>query len=92
MFVPSLKKNLIFVAVLEDHGYDVIFNKVKEFLRHIVTRQVKQIGFCVKNLYNINVEDYVVLKSKAEKVHSHDVGELWHRILSHFHHDTLNIM
>ena len=29
MFVPGLKKNLIFVVVLEDRGYDVIFNKGK---------------------------------------------------------------
>jgi len=35
MFVPSLKKNLVSVAVLEDPVYDVIFNKGKEFLRHI---------------------------------------------------------
>ena len=31
MFVPSLNKNLIFVVVLEDHGYDVIFNQGKSF-------------------------------------------------------------
>jgi len=34
MLVPCLKKNIIYVVVLEDHGYDVIFNKGKEFLRH----------------------------------------------------------
>jgi len=38
MFVPSLKKNRIFVAVLEDHRYDVIFSKGKAFLRHIAMR------------------------------------------------------
>ena len=38
MFVPSLKKNLIFVAILEYRGYDVILSKGKEFLRHIATR------------------------------------------------------
>eukprot|EP00253_Pinus_taeda_P006613 PITA_06613 len=43
MFIPGLKKNLIYVAVLEDLGYDVIFIKGKEFLRHIAMRQVKQI-------------------------------------------------
>ena len=35
MFVSGLKKNLIFVVVLEDYGYDVIFNKGNEFLRHV---------------------------------------------------------
>ena len=37
MFVPSLKKNIISVAVLEDCGYYVIFSKGKAFLRHIIT-------------------------------------------------------
>ena len=41
MFVPGLKKNLVSVAVLEDRGYDVIFNKGKAFLRHIATGQLK---------------------------------------------------
>ncbi len=50
MFVSGLKKNLISVAVLEDHGYDVIFNKGKAFLRHIATSQVNKIGVNVKNL------------------------------------------
>jgi len=43
-YVPELKKNLVSVVVLEDHGYDVFFSKGKVFLRHITTRQVKQIG------------------------------------------------
>lgn len=38
--VPSLKKNLISIAFLEDYGYNVIFNKDKAFLRHIVSRQL----------------------------------------------------
>ena len=38
MFIQGLKKNIISVAVLEDHGYDVIFKKGKTFLRHIATR------------------------------------------------------
>lgn len=41
MFVPSLKKNLVFIAILEDRGYNVIFSKGKAFLKHIATRQVK---------------------------------------------------
>lgn len=37
MFFLGLKKNLIFVAILEDHNYDVIFSKGKAFMRHIAT-------------------------------------------------------
>lgn len=28
MYVPGLKNNLVFVTVLEDHGYNEIFSKV----------------------------------------------------------------
>ena len=44
MYVPGLKKNLVSIAILEDCGYDVIFSNGKYVLRHIATRQVKQIG------------------------------------------------
>ena len=40
IFVPTLNNNLIFVAVLESCGYDVIFSKGKSFLRHITTNKV----------------------------------------------------
>ena len=40
-YVPSLKKNLVSDAMLEDKGYDVVFSKGKVFLRHIGTRQTK---------------------------------------------------
>eukprot|EP00253_Pinus_taeda_P023681 PITA_23681 len=40
-YVPSLKKNLVFVSMLEDKGYDVVFSKGKAFLRHIDTGQTK---------------------------------------------------
>jgi len=42
MYVLGLKKNLVFVAMLEDRGYDVIFSKGKEFLHHIAIGQVKR--------------------------------------------------
>lgn len=45
MHLLGLKKNLVFVTVLEDHDYDVIFNKRKYFLRHITMGQVKQNEF-----------------------------------------------
>ena len=45
MYIPGLKKNLVFVAMLEDKGYDVIFSKGKVFLRHTAIGQVKWIQF-----------------------------------------------
>jgi len=41
MFVANLKKNLVFVTVLEDHGYDVISIKGNAFLRHISMEKLK---------------------------------------------------
>jgi len=92
MFVRGLKKNCVFIAVLEDRGYAVTFSKGKAFLRHITTRHMNQIGVCVKNLYKLDVEDYAALSTKVEKVQSCDVGELWHRRLGHLHHGVLNIL
>jgi len=56
-YVPRLKRNLVSIVMLEDRGYDVVFSKGKVFLRHIITRQVKQIGSRVKNLYDLEVQD-----------------------------------
>jgi hypothetical protein len=44
MHAPSLKKNLVSVAMLEDKGYDIAFNDGKYFLRHKTMGQVKKIG------------------------------------------------
>lgn len=46
----------------------------------------------VKNMYKLDVEDYVALSTKVGKVQSRDVGKLWHRELGHLHHGALNIM
>ena len=64
--VPSLKKNLVSIAMLEDKGYDVVFSKGMVFLRHIGTGQTKQIGIRVKNLYKLEVDDCAALSSKTE--------------------------
>ena len=42
MHVPGLKKNLIFVAMLEDKGYDVVFSEGKDFLRSKATGEIKE--------------------------------------------------
>eukprot|EP00253_Pinus_taeda_P027300 PITA_27300 len=92
-YVAGLKENLVSVAMLEDKGYDVVFRKGKAFLRHIAMAQTKRIGIRVKNIYKLEVDDYVALSSKAEMVQSKDIGELWHRsrskeILEQVHTDV----
>ena len=56
-YVPGLKRILVSITMLEDRGYDVVFSKGKVFLRHIITRQVKQNGSRVKNLYALEVQN-----------------------------------
>ena len=56
-YVPGLNKNCVSIAMLEEKGYNVVFSKGKVFLRHITTRQVKQIGSQVENLYALEVQD-----------------------------------
>ena len=57
LYVLVLRKNLVSIAVLEYHGYEVMFIKGNFFLEHIATGQVKQISSRVKNLYALEVED-----------------------------------
>ena len=91
-YVPGLKKNLVYVAMLEYCGYDVIFIEGKVFLRHKAIGLVKKIGVRVKNLYKLDVENCATLSTEVEKVESRDIGELWHRILGHIYYNTLKIM
>ena len=53
---------------------------------------MKQLGVHVKKLYKLEVEDCDALSTKVEKVKGRDVGEVWHKILGHLHHDTSNII
>jgi hypothetical protein len=92
MHVPGLKKNLVSVTMLEDRGYDVVFSGGKYFMLHKTMGQVKRIGIRVKNIYMMEVDGYVSMMGKAEKMLSQDEGELWHRRLGHLHHGALKIM
>ena len=65
-YVSGLRKNLVSITMLEDKGYDVVFNKGNVFLRHVTTRQVKHISSRIKNLYALEVQDACkALRSKA---------------------------
>ena len=92
MYVLGMKKNLVSISMLEDCGYDVLFSKGKAFLHHIASGKVKRIGVQVNNLYKLDIEDCVSLSTKAEKVQSGDIGELWHRRVGNLHHRALKIM
>ena len=65
-YVPGLNRNLVSIMMLEDRGYDVVFTNGKVFLRHIISRQVKQISSRVKNLYALEVQDACKALSSKE--------------------------
>jgi len=92
MHVPGLKKNLIFVAMLEDNGYDVVFSKGKAFLRSKTTGETRKIGVQVRNLYQLHVDGCAAMAGKAKGLVSQDDGELWQRRLGHLHHGALKIL
>ena len=92
MHVPSLKKNLVSVAMLEDRGYDVVLRDGKSFLWHKTTGQTKRIGILVKNLYKLEVDDCAAMVGKEEEVVSRNEVELWHRRLGHLYHGALKIL
>ena len=68
MSIPGLNKNLVYISMLEDRGYDVILSKGKVFLQHIAMGQVKKIEIRLQNLHKIELEDCATLSSKAEKM------------------------
>ena len=92
MHVLGLNKNVVLVTMLDDRGYDVVFNEGKAFLKHKATGQAKKIGISVKNLYKHDVDGCTILMGKADKVVSQDEGDLSHRRLGHLHHGALRVM
>jgi hypothetical protein len=90
--VPGMKKNLVSVAMLEDRGYDIVFNDGKSFLRHKTIGQVNKIEIQVTNLYKLEVYGYASMMGKEEKFVSWDEGKLWHKRLGHLDHGALKIM
>ena len=86
LYVPGLKKNLLFVVGLEDKGYRVLFMDKKIFLwaKDTDLDLAVQIGIREGDLY------------KASKVSTHalvhhtvDPSELWHRKFGHLHNTAL---
>lgn len=68
--MPGKKKFFIFVAILEDKGYDLMFNKRKAFIKHAATGKVKKNCVRVKKLYKIEVDACTKFRSKEKHVQS----------------------
>ena len=86
LYVPGLKKNLLFVSVLEDKGFRVIFmdNKALLWPKNTDLNFATAIGVREGFLHKV--------PGKFIKVMIHDIVstcELWHRRLGHLHSKAL---
>ena len=86
LYVPSLKKNLISLSVLENKGYLVVFSEKKVLLwqRGLPLKQAETIGVQEGGLYKVP-------KQLARALTHNQVGtsELWHKRLGHLHYKAL---
>lgn len=48
MYVLDMKNKLIYVVIVEDRLYDVVFKRGKAYLKCVVARKVKEIIFGLK--------------------------------------------
>jgi hypothetical protein len=86
LFVPSPRKNLLSISVMEDKGFVVEFKNQQVFIRpkdsSLDIAQVIGVREC--NLYRLQGEPVQVL------VHNYDnLCKLWHKRMGHLHHKAL---
>jgi transposase InsO family protein len=86
LYVPGMTKNLISVLSLKDKGYDVSFRGDKVYIQPRGSRQAKMIGIRSCKLYRLQFESPEALVTNTK-----DMGELWHRRMSHLHHGAVNV-
>ena len=80
LYVPGLKKNLLFVGVLEDKGYTVAFSKGKAFMwpSNEGMSSTMEIGVKVGNVYRLLGNPIQGLVHETM-----NPCELWHRRFGH---------
>jgi hypothetical protein len=85
LYIPGLKKNLIFVAVLEDKGYRVTFMDKKALLwpKNEELSSTIVIGIREGGLYNL--PGYI----QALFHDSVSPSEVWHQRFGHLHYKAL---
>ena len=86
LYVPSLKKNLLFVVGLEDKGYRVLFmdKKVLLWAKNEKLSLAKLIGFREGGLYKASKHF-----TQALVYNTIDPCELWHQRFGHLHYTIL---
>jgi hypothetical protein len=92
LYVPSMKRNLIYVSCLDDDGFDCLFGK-KQYL---IMFNDEVVGCALRHdkLYLLSIKDFInvvssennvnVSSSKNKRKRIDDVSsKLWHRRLGH---------
>jgi hypothetical protein len=86
LYVAGLTKILISVSTLEDKGYDVTLRKRKVFIKPGASSEMmdRMIGVREEKVYRLQVQPGRALASITT-----DLGDLWHRRMSHIHFGAL---
>ena len=96
LYVPGLKKNLIFMSTIEDQGYEVTFRRGQAIMYPIrgSIDLGKVIGVRHRRLYRFAFQPLRALMSSVNDgtPDSKDLCELWHRRMAHLHHGALRIL
>jgi hypothetical protein len=86
LYVAVLTKILISVSTLEDKGYEVTLRKGKVFIKPSGSSEMmdRMIGVREEKVYRLQVQPGRALASITT-----DLGDLWHRRMSHIHFGAL---
>jgi hypothetical protein len=84
LYVPSIRKNLIYVSILEDKGYSIKFKSIKVYIRkwNISVKCTK-----VDNMYFLKVDNKIPISNHVNV--SIDSSFLWYLRLGHINEDKL---
>jgi len=95
LYVPGLKKNLIFVSTIEGKGYEVVFKggQMIMYPRGGSIDSGRVIEVWHGKLYRFAFQPVGALMSSVSdgNTSSRDLCELWYRRMAHLHHRALHI-
>eukprot|EP00253_Pinus_taeda_P034619 PITA_34619 len=92
LYVPGMRKNLIFVSALEDRGYEVLFRggQVLMYPRGTLVDSARVIGVCHAKMYKFAFQSLLALSSSTDnRASSSELCEIWHRRMGHMYHGAL---
>eukprot|EP00253_Pinus_taeda_P009687 PITA_09687 len=94
LYVPGMRKNLIFISALEDRGYEVLFKggQVLMYLRGTPADSTRVIGVRHAKVYKFAFQPLLALSSSTDRASSSELCEIWHRRMGHMYHGALKTL